>query len=163
MPRAEGRSNDAVEWEDADGAGRANNSTGPYDKSRNVVSTSPVEDGVNAARMTIPARLYSRQQPAQGGEAMEGPFADFPFFSAAAVQQKDSFGVGCPTQQALEADEFRQTWPWLTSSPALEQKCRSRAGTGCATMSAAIRTTAIARSPAAKKNLLAENPFMPGL
>lgn len=160
MARAGERSGGAVEREDADGAGRVRSSTGPYDKSRNAVSSSPVEDGVEAIRRPIPASLYSRQQPAQGGEAMEGPFSDSSFFSAVAVQQEDSFGASCPAQQDPETAELRQPWPCLTSSPAWEQKCKSRAGTGCARMSATTRTTAIVRSPAVKEILLAETAFM---
>ena len=149
-----------MEREDADGAGRVRSSTGPYDKSCNAVSTSSVEDGVNAMRRPIPARLYSQQQPAQGGDAMQGPLAGISFFSPAPRQQECDLGAGCPAQQDPETAELRQPWPCLRSSPAWEQKCRSRAGTGCARMSATIRATAIVRSPAVKEILLAETPFM---
>ena len=109
MARAGERSGGAVEREDADGAGRVRSSTGPYDKSRNAVSTSPVEDGVEAIRRPIPASLYSRQQPAHDGDAMDKPLAGTCFLSAAPGQQEAGFRADCPVQQDPAPPELRQT------------------------------------------------------
>ena len=109
MARPGGRSSGSLDRKDTDRAGRVRNSTGPSEKPRKGVSTSPAEDAVTATSDSIPARLYSRQQPSHDGDAMDKPLAETCFFSAAPGQQAAGFRAGCPAQQDPAPPELRQT------------------------------------------------------
>jgi len=93
----------------------ARRATGPAGKSRRATSRSSAATVNSAMRGLISARLYSRQQSEQPGDAMAGQLEGLPVFSADFRQQSGSWTA---QQDPASAEQPR---PGLMSSPAKEQ------------------------------------------